>query len=91
MAMLLQYMSAAELTNSISLFVFEVKKQDSTEHPGNSLHGLVCAIQRYLKSQCGKNFQFLNDDFFSKLRTSLDTVIKERSAAGIGVHSKRLK
>ena len=71
MAMPLQYMSAAELSNLISLFVFEVKKQDGTEHPGNSLHGLVCAIQRYLKSQCGKNFRFLNDDFFSKLRTSL--------------------
>ena len=70
-------------------FVFEVKKQDGTEYPANSLHGLVCAIQRYLKSQCGKNFRFFNDDFFSKLRTSLDTVMKERSAAGIGVHSKR--
>ena len=85
----LQYMSAAELNDSISLFVFEVKKQDGTEYPGNSLHGLVCAIQRYLKSECGKNVRFFNDDFFSKLRTSLDTVMKERSTAGIGVHSKR--
>ena len=85
----LQSMSAAELNDSISLFVFEVKKQDGTKYPGNSLHGLVCAIQRYLKSQCSKNFRFFNDDFFSKLRTSLDTVMKERLAAGIGVHSKR--
>ena len=71
-------------------FLF-LKKQDGTEYPGNSLHGLVCAIQRYLKSQCGKDFRFFNDDFFSKLRTSLDTVMKEGSAAGIGVHSKRAK
>ena len=84
----LQYMSAAELNYSISLFVFEVKKQDGTEYPGNSSHGLVCAMQRYLKSECGKNVRFFNDDFFSKLRTSLDTVM-ECSAAGIGVHSKR--
>ena len=82
-------MLAHELNDSISLFVFEVKTQDGTGYPGNSLHGLVCAIQRYLKSQCGKNFRFFNDDFFSKLRTSLDTVMKEGSAAGIGVHSKR--
>ena len=49
---------------------------------------MVSSLQRYLKSQCGKNFRFFNDDFFSKLRTSLDTVMKERSAAGIGVESK---
>jgi hypothetical protein len=88
-SMPLQDMSVAELNDSISYFVFEVKKKDGTEYPANSLHGLVCAIQRYLKIQCGKNFRFFNDDLFSKLRTSLDTVMKERSAAGIGVHSKR--
>ena len=84
----LQNMTLDELNESISYFVFEVKKQDGTEYPANSLHGMVCAIQRYLKSECGKNVRFFNDDFFSKLRTSLDTVMKERSAAGIGVHCK---
>ena len=85
----LENMLADELNELISYFVFEVKKQDGREYPANSLHSLVSSLQRYLKTQCGKNFRFFNDDFFSKLRTSLDTVMKERSAAGIGVESKR--
>ena len=87
----LENMSAEELNESISYFVFKVKKQDGRENPANSLHSLVSSSQRYLKTQCGKNFQFFNDDFFSKLRTSLDTVMKERSVAEIGVESKRAK
>ena len=50
----LKDMSADVINDSISHFVFEVKIQDGTEYPGNSLHGLVCSIQRYLKTQCGK-------------------------------------
>ena len=77
----LENMSAEELNDSMAHFVLEVKKQDGQEYPANSLHGLVCEMQRYLKTQCGKNFHFFHDDFFNKLRTSLDAVMKERSAA----------
>ena len=59
----LENMSAEELNESISYFVFEVKKQDGREYPANSLHSLVSSLQRYLKTQCGKNFRFFNDDF----------------------------
>ena len=82
-------MSADEINDSMSHFVFELKKQDGTEYPGNLLNGLVYSIQCYLKGQCGKHFQFFNDDFFSKLRTSLDTVMRERSVARIGAHCGR--
>ena len=85
----LENMSADELNESMPHFLFEVKKQDGQEYPANSLHGLVCGIQRYLKTQCGKNFHFFNNDLFHKLRTSLDAVMKERSAAGIGLICKR--
>ena len=39
--------------------------------------------------QCGKISIFLNDDLFHKLRGSLYAVMKERSAAGIGLIRKR--
>ena len=84
-------MWADEISDSMSHFVFEVKKQDGTEYPGNSLHGLVCSIQRYLKTQCGKHCRLFNDDFYRKLRSSLVTVMRERSAAGIGAHCRRPK
>ena len=87
----LENMSADELNESMPYFLFEVKKQDGQEYPANYLHGLVRGIQRYLKTQCGKNFHFSNDDSFHKLRTSLDAVMKERSAAGIGLSVKELK
>lgn len=35
--------------------VFEEKKQDGQEYPGNSPHSLAYGIQRYLKTQFGKN------------------------------------
>ena len=47
-------MSTDELNESMPHFLFEIKKQDGQEYPTNSLHGLVCGIQRYLKTQCGK-------------------------------------
>ena len=84
-----QYLSTSELNYSTSQFVFETKKQDSTEYPANSLHRWAYATQCYLKSRCGKIFRFFNDDFFTKLRTFLDTVMKERSVADIGIHTKR--
>ena len=43
----LLYMSAAELNDSISLFVFEVKNEDASEYSANSVHGLACFIQPY--------------------------------------------
>ena len=70
-------------------FVFKEKKQDGEEYHGKSLYGLVCGIQTYQKTQCGKNFHFFDDDLFSKLRSCLDAVMKERSAAGIGLMCKR--
>ena len=33
----LLYMSAVELNDSISLFVFEVKNEDASEYPANSV------------------------------------------------------
>ena len=82
-------MSAEELNESMAHFVFEVKKQDGQEYPGNSLHGSVCGIQRYLKTQCGKNFHLFDDDLLSKLRSCLDVVMKEWSAARIGLMCRR--
>ena len=48
----LEDMSAEELNESMAHFVFEVKKQDGQEYPRNFLYGLVCEIQRYLRTQC---------------------------------------
>ena len=65
-------MPAEELNESMAHFVFEVKIQDGQEYPGNSLYGLVCGIHRYLKTQCGENFHFFDDDLFCNLRSSLN-------------------
>ena len=67
-----------------------LKSKSKTAENLQLIHCIVWfLVYNVLQTQCGKNFRFFNDDFFSKLRTSLDTVMKERSAAGIGVESKR--
>lgn len=81
-------MVASELNDALSFFVFEVKKQDGSDYPANSLFGLVSSIQHYLKMK-GKSFRFFNDECFRKLKNSLDAVMKERSLAGIGAHRKK--
>lgn len=76
-------MSWEHVDESISLFVFKVMKQHGTEYPINSLHSLASFIRRYLKTQLRKHSRFFKDkDCFSRLRSSLDTVLKERTAAG---------
>lgn len=67
-------------------FVMEIKRKDGAEYPPNTLHQLVCGLQRYLKNDCGKVYVNLMKEGgqFNDFRKSLDTKMKELHAVGIG-------
>ena len=59
----------------LTLFVLEVRKQNGTEYPPNTLHHIVCGIMRYLR-QNGMNIDFYQDPEFADFRQSLDAEMK---------------
>ena len=59
----------------MSKFILEVRKADGALYPPNSLHQIICGIQRYVrKHQPAVNF--LKDAEFAGLRRTLDSEMK---------------
>ena len=67
----------------LTLFVLEVRKQNGTEYPPNTLHHIVCGIMRYLR-QNGMNIDFYQDPEFADFRQSLDAEMKRLQGSGLG-------
>ncbi len=76
-------LNKANFAIAMCLFILEVCKKDGTDYPWSSLRQLVLMIQFYLEkySLCWK---LLDDDAFFSLRNTLDNLMKERCAAGLG-------
>lgn len=81
-------MSDDELNYCISRFIWEVKKQDCTDFPPQTLYEIVCGLQRKLQQVRPIGINFFNDALFKELRESLDAVMKSRTAQGLGLQKK---
>ena len=69
-------------------FVTEVKKLDGTNFPGKTLYDIIVCLQFHLE-MLGFNWKLLNEQFFSDVRFTLDNVMKQRTAQGIGVSVRK--
>jgi hypothetical protein len=76
-------MTSGELNSTLALFIQETRKANGEKYPPKTLHGIISAIQHYLKFR-GKELQFFNDKMFSRLMSSLNAAMKEASAEGLG-------
>ncbi|XP_067830694.1 early endosome antigen 1-like isoform X2 [Heptranchias perlo] len=81
-----------ELNFWLCHFVEEVRRQDGSFYPPNSLRLLCCSILRYLRETCKR----LDIDFFNKynveyteFRTVLDRRMKQLKQQGIGTVRKQ--
>ncbi|XP_051867999.1 uncharacterized protein LOC127568373 [Pristis pectinata] len=81
-----------ELNFWLCRFVLEVRRQDGSEYPPNSLRLLCCSILRHLRENCRRS----DIDFFNKLkpdfaefRTTLDNRMKQLQRLGIGLVRKQ--
>ncbi|XP_032880169.1 uncharacterized protein LOC116975321 [Amblyraja radiata] len=81
-----------ELNFWLCRFVLEVRRQDGSEYPPNSLRLLCCSILRHLRENCRRS----DIDFFNKLkpdfaefRATLDNRMKQLQRLGIGLVRKQ--
>ncbi|KXJ05048.1 hypothetical protein AC249_AIPGENE2047, partial [Exaiptasia diaphana] len=64
------------------------RKVDGTKYPHSSLHGIISAIQHFLKTK-GRPVKLFNDEKFSYLRDALDTAMKDSASSGLGIKKKQ--
>ena len=69
-------------------FLTEVKKMDGTNFPGKTLYDIVVCVQFHLET-LGFNWKLINKGMFHDLKFTLDNLMKERTARGIGKSVKR--
>ena len=71
----LDTMPEEDLNEVLSQFIGEVQKQDGTPYPGKTLHELICSSQKYFELK-GRKVNFFSNEFFEKLRKSLEVEMK---------------
>ena len=71
------------LVFAICQFLTEVKKLDGSDFPGKTLYDIGICLQLYLET---KRFAYklLNEESFSKIRFTLDNIMKKRASDGLG-------
>ena len=69
-------------------FLTEVKKMDGTNFPGKTLYDIVVCVQFHLET-LGFTWKLINENMFRDLKFTLDNLMKERTARGIGNSVKR--
>ncbi len=84
-------LTKAQLSYALVHFVSEVKKIDGSDYPPKTIYELVISVQMYLESK-GIFWKLLDekDSVFQKMRCTVDNVMKERAATGMGVAKQSL-
>ncbi len=78
-----QEFSKANLAYALSCFLSEVQKRDRSEYPGDTLYQLVVCIQFFLEWS-GCHWKLIDGEEFIPLKFTLDNLMKERAAMGLG-------
>lgn len=81
----------AELLNRwLSLFVLEVRKTDGTKYPPQSIHLILCGLQRYMQHKNNTLTSFLDkgDVRFRGLRGVMESVFQSLHREGLGTEVK---
>ena len=82
-------LTVKSLAENLSSFIFEVRKQDGTEFPPDSLHHIVSGIQRFLRWNGKPEVDFFKDVGFADFRICLDSEMKRLQRAGLGSKKKK--
>ena len=69
-------------------FITEVRKIDGDEFPAKTLYQIVLCVQFHCETK-GLTWRFLEDPKFKKLKFTLDNIMKQRTASGIGITVKK--
>ena len=69
-------------------FITEIRKLDGTDFPAKTLYQIVICVQFHLES-VGLIWKLLDDSCFIELKFTLDNVMKEQVANGVGITVKK--
>lgn len=81
-------LTISNVVEGICRFLTEIKKLDGSEFPGKTLYDLVICLQFHLETK-GFSWKFLSDNHFKDIRFTLDNLMKDRCARGIGVNVRK--
>ncbi|XP_066288271.1 zinc finger MYM-type protein 3-like [Branchiostoma lanceolatum] len=84
--------TAEEMDFWLARFVWEIRKQDGTPYPPNTLYVIVTALLRHFREELGchdMNFLDKKDSRFAEFRKALDARMKELAAAGVGAERRQ--
>ena len=80
--------SKSDFVDCVCKFITEVKKIDGSDYPGKTLYDIVICLQFHLETK-GYSWKLLGMDDFRDVRFTLDNLMKQRCAAGIGVNVRK--
>jgi hypothetical protein len=81
--------SESDVCYSLIRFVSEITKKDGGDYPGRTLYELIIMLQFKLEGK-GVYWKLLDGDEFITLRNTVDFLMKERAAKGLGVRNSSL-
>lgn len=70
-------------------FIIDVRKEDGTQYPSESLRQLICAIFHYYRYEEEKAWDFFRDPDFSESRKSLDSTMRKVTKEGVGLQKRK--
>ena len=86
----LDSMSKGQLNYWLSRFLAEVRRKDGSEYHGETLHSLICGLQRHLCfSKPDIVIDFMSEPEFRQMRNVLDARMKGLKRSGVGITKKQ--
>lgn len=79
-----------ELNRWIPYFLFEVRRKDSERYRAKTLFEFLLCLQSLFKAKRNISYSFLKEDRFLPIRNSLNNVMKELQAIGLGNNPKKV-
>ena len=72
-----------ELQTNLCDFIVEIRKENGEQYPSSSMYDLISGLSLYLEREHGFTNKLVSGAFRS-VRNTLDNVMKERTAEGVG-------
>jgi hypothetical protein len=77
------------MNSMVSKFILEIRKEDGSSYPPNTLYDLVIYLQQAINRTQNTAYNFLDDAQFNTIKLVLDAELKQVRSSGIGSTKKQ--
>ena len=81
-------MGKADLSQWLSKFLVEIRRNDGKAYTGTTLHQILCGVQHHLREKTDCSIDLFSDPEFRFLKSVLDSQMKELRSQGIGAKKR---